>query len=56
MAAPLQTACASFGLILSLSKDEAAARPVDASSFDRLRMRRGRASVRVSSASALLEP
>ena len=30
----------SFGLILSLSKDEAAARAVDASSFDKLRMRR----------------
>ena len=29
-----------FGLILSLSKDEAAVRPVDASSFDKLRMRR----------------
>ena len=29
-----------FGPILSLSKDEAAARPVDASSFDRLRMGR----------------
>ncbi len=30
----------SVGLILSLSKDGAAARPVDASSFDKLRMRR----------------
>ncbi len=30
----------SFGLIPSLSKDEAAARPADASSFDKLRMRR----------------
>ena len=29
-----------FGLILSLSKDEATVRPVDASSFDKLRMRR----------------
>ena len=29
-----------FGLILSLSKDEAAVRPVNASSFDKLRMRR----------------
>ena len=33
-----------FGLILSLSKDEAAARAVDASSFDKLRMRRKLAS------------
>ncbi len=29
-----------FGLILSSSKDEAAAPPADASSFDKLRMRR----------------
>ncbi len=29
-----------IGLILGLSKDEAPARPVDASSFDKLRMRR----------------
>ncbi len=29
-----------FGLILSLSKDEAVVRPVDASSFDKPRMRR----------------
>ena len=29
-----------FGLILSLSKDEAAVGPMDASSFDKLRMRR----------------
>ena len=39
-------ATSTFGLILSLSKDEAAARPVDASSFDKLRMRRMQAAVR----------
>ena len=37
---PAGIAHLTFGLILSLSKDEAAVRPVDASSFDKLRMRR----------------
>ena len=49
MAALLQNASASPGLILSLSKDEAAAPPVDASSFDRLRMRRMQAVLAASS-------
>ncbi len=39
-------ATSTSGLILSLSKDEAAACPVDASSFDKLRMRRMQAVVR----------
>ncbi len=54
MAAQLQNASVSFGLILSLSKDEAVARPVDASSFDKLRVRRRQAELMASSGASAL--
>ncbi len=48
MAGSAPGASSAFGLILSLSKDEAAARPVNASSFDKLRMRRVQAAMQPS--------